>query len=1499
MASNDPIKIGAVVVAGGGIAGVQAALDLADSGLYVYLVENATAIGGKMAQLDKTFPTNDCSMCTLSPKLVEVGRHINIELITGAEVSKVEGSKGNFRVGIHKTPRYIDESKCIGCGACARACPVSLSSGFDQGLSTQKAAYKEYAQAIPAAYAIVKRGTSPCKAECPAHISAQGFVAFAAQGKYDKALNVIKDQNPLPAVCGRVCHHPCESACTRGELDEPLAIKEIERFLADRDLHAEKRYTPKCKKRRDEKVAVIGSGPAGLSCAYFLARQGYPVCIYEQRPEPGGMLYAGIPGFRLPREVVRAEIRVIQDMGVEIRTGMKLGEDVTVEQLRNEGCRAVFLAVGAQAARAPGIEGEMLEGVCPALEWLEKINTAANPPSLAGQRVAVLGGDDVAVDAARSALRLGAEAVSILYPGSRAQMPAGKEKIRECEAEGILVQDLSAPLRIIGENGRASAVECVKTRFEDSDEAGFQKTVPVAGSEVSVPIDRVFHAAGREPDGACLAHLKEQTGCKISGQAHLHVDAVTMQTDDPAVFAGGDAVGGVGTVVEAVEAGKQAAVSIDRYLNGQDLSQDRPEAYKDRIAQNIPTEGFDRLPRQLIPGSDPEDTAYGFQKAEPGFTEEQVRSEAARCINCGVCAECYQCVSACPAKAVTLQTHAQQPEDIELPVGAVVMAPGIELFDPSGFDVYGYRRFADVITSMEFERILSASGPYGGHMVRPSDQKEPEKIAWIQCVGSRDESHGNPYCSSVCCTYAIKEAMIAKEHSAVDLDAAIFYIDIRTQGKDFEKYYMRARDEAGVRFIKSKISGVADNGSGRLTLRYFNGSGKILTEDFDLVVLSIGLQPKAKASDMADKCGISLDDDGFAATSSFTPVESSRPGVYVCGAFKGPKDIPESVMEAYAAVGACCSSLKEVRYSRVKEKTFPAETAVEGELPRIGVFVCHCGNNIGGVVDVPQVRDYARTLPYVVHANDNLFTCSQDTQEKIKKAIKKHKLNRVVVASCSPRTHEPLFRETLREAGLNKYLFEMANIRDQCSWVHPSEPEKATAKARDLVRMAVAKASRLQPLEEIKIGVSQQALVIGGGIAGMTAALDLAEQGFSVHLVEKEKELGGNARHLDRTWRGEDITEFVRATAEQVKNHPLIRLHLESVVSGAEGVVGNFSSTLQSADKTETVTHGAVIITTGARQLEPAQYACGEHPMVFLSLDFEQALRDGPEKFNGVKTAVFIQCVGSREPERPYCSKICCTQSIQNAIRLKTLNPEMKVYILYRQIRSYGKREALYRQARSLGIVFIRYSPEEGPAVEPMEKGLRITVRDRELRMPLQIDSDMLVLASAIIPNDSETVARQYKTSISQDGFFQEAHVKLRPVDSSTDGVFMAGLCHCPKPLEESISQAKAASSRAAGVLAKAELAIEPIVSVVDAEKCSGCGTCERVCPWDAIHLVETDGRWIAQTNTASCKGCGVCAASCPSKAVDMYHFRQDQIREQILAFTDDAIAPAGLAAAT
>ena len=536
-------------------------------------------------------------------------------------------------------------------------------------------------------------------------------------------------------------------------------------------------------------------------------------------------------------------------------------------------------------------------------------------------------------------------------------------------------------------------------------------------------------------------------------------------------------------------------------------------------------------------------------------------------------------------------------------------------------------------------------------------------------------------------------------------------------------------------------------------------------------------------------------------------------------------------------------------------------------------------------MDVPKVRAYAETLPNVVVADRNLFTCSQDTQEKIKEYIREYDLNRVVVASCTPRTHEALFRETLRQGGLNKYTFEMANIRDQCSWVHMHEPEKATEKAKDLVRSAVAKARLIQPLADLSVPVNHNGLVIGGGVAGMVSALDLAEQGVETYLVESTDKLGGQALKLYVTSQGDRVQPCVEALINRINRHPLIHVYLKTTIRGASGFVGNFTSTLVDTQGTETqLDHGAVIIATGGKPYMPKEYLYGKHPNVLLSLELDQELMRVDDRLNHTKCAVFIQCVGSRIPERPYCSKSCCTHSIRSALTLKALHPDMDIYILYRDIRTYGEKERLYTEARVNGILFIRYDPENPPKVETENARLRVTVIDHVLQTPLQIFPDMIILATAVVPNDTGALSKLYKISTTPEGFFLEAHMKLRPVDFATDGMFLAGLCHFPKPIEESIAQAKAAAARAATILVKESIDMEPIVSVVDEENCNGCGICERVCPYGAMHLVEINGVITARSTPASCKGCGLCAASCPSKAVDMCHFSHHQIRAQICA---------------
>jgi heterodisulfide reductase subunit A len=999
--------IGSVMVVGGGIAGVQAALDLAETGYYVYMVENSEAIGGVMSALDKTFPTNDCSMCILSPKLVECGRHPNIEILTMTDIMGIEGEAGNFRVDLHQRPRYIDMEKCIACGTCAEKCPRKSPDEYNLGLNKRKAAYVKYPQAVPLKYVI------------------------------------------------------------------------------ERD-----------------------------NCIYF-------------------------------------------------------------------------------------------------------------------------------------------------------------------------------------------------------------------------------------------------------------------------------------------EKGK-----------------------------------------------------------------------------------CKACEKYCPADAVDFS---QEAKDFTIETGAVILAPGFETFDASNYEEYVYARHPNVVSSMEFERILSASGPFQGDLKRPSDGKEPERIAWFQCVGSRDVHHcDNGYCSGVCCMYAIKEAVIAREHAHNPLDATIFFMDMRTSGKDFEKYYWRAEEEHGVRFVRSRVHTVIpDPETGNLQIHYVTEDGTPVEEEFDLIVLSVGMQTSKGVADLAGRLGVDLNSDRFAATRPFTPVTTSRPGIYVCGAFQGPKDIPQSVMEASAAAAESSALLAPARNTVAKTPAEIAERDVSGEEPRVGVFVCHCGINIGAVVDVPDVKEYAKTLPNVAYVEENLFTCSQDTQDKMKQVINEHNLNRIVVASCSPRTHEPLFQQTIREAGLNKYMFELANIRDQNSWVHQGEPEKATDKAKDLVRMAVAKAALQEPLHEYHVDVHKSALVIGGGAAGMAATLGLADQGYPVHLVERGEQLGGNARKLITTWDGTEVAPALEEMIGRINGHEHVTVHLDSEVKDVSGFVGNFRTKIAGNGGETEIDHGAAIVAVGGQALRPNEYLYGEDDRVMLLLELDEALKERHDTLPNTNCAVFIQCVGSREPDRPYCSRVCCTHSVESAIRLKELNPEMDVYVLYRDIRTYGRRENLYKKAREKGVMFIRFDLDNKPKVEVGPDGdLQVTVFEPILQRPMMLKPDLLTLASAVVPSESEKLAKMFKVPLNAEGFFLEAHMKLRPVDFATEGVYVCGLAHWPKPTEECIAQAKAAAGRAATVLAQDSILAGGVVAAINKSLCCGCQACVECCPFGAIDYIEQEN--VCEVNQAVCKGCGTCAATCPSEAISLMGFNHLQLYAQI-----------------
>jgi heterodisulfide reductase subunit A len=864
-----------------------------------------------------------------------------------------------------------------------------------------------------------------------------------------------------------------------------------------------------------------------------------------------------------------------------------------------------------------------------------------------------------------------------------------------------------------------------------------------------------------------------------------------------------------------------------------------------------------------------------------------------KCVGCGLCA------NVCLADAVR---YDEQPEVSHLQVGAVILAPGFAEFDAHRLGEYGYGRFPNVVTSIEFERILSASGPFKGRVQRPSDGDIPHRIAFIHCVGSRNPAIDHGYCSSVCCMYTTKEAVITKEHSA-GVEPTVFYIDMRAYGKDFEKYVERAKEEHQIRYVRHMISLIReDPQSHNLLLRYEDDQGRMVDEEFEMVVLAVGLEPAPGARELAERLGIGLNEYGFCATAPLQPLSTSRPGVFVCGAFAEPKDVPETVMQASGAAGVVSRLLGPARGTLVRRKEYPSEQDIRGVPPRVGVFVCSCGLNIGGVVSTRDVVEYAHSLPGVAYAEWNMYTCSQDTQERIREQIQEHGLNRVVVASCSPRTHEPLFRETLQEAGLNRYLFEMANIRDQCSWVHMHYPDAATEKAKDLVRMAVSKAQRLAPLPRFPQPVIPRGLVIGGGLSGMTAALALAGTGFETYLVERGPELGGILRSIHFTLAKGGLQEYLDDLISQVETHPNIHVYKEAQIQDITGYVGNFQTTLASGNgRAEPVPleHGVVIVATGGIEHRPTEYMYGQHPRVVTQLDLESVLDTGHWRSDGslpslddIKRVVMVQCVESRQPDRPYCSRICCGEAIKNALRLKETNPNIEVFILYRDIRTYGFNEVYYQEARERGVVFARYDEQEKPQVVTRSGAggdrLVVTLPDRAMDGNLVLETDLLVLSVAVDPPAGNSdLAKMLKIPLNDDGFFLEAHAKLRPVDFATEGVFLCGLAHAPKFIDEHIAQANAAAARASTVLNQEFIEAEGTIPTVNIARCTACGLCEAICAYKAVQVAVVDerrGTMAAQVNQALCKGCGACAAGCRSGALDLQGFTDAQVVAAITA---------------
>lgn len=882
----------------------------------------------------------------------------------------------------------------------------------------------------------------------------------------------------------------------------------------------------------------------------------------------------------------------------------------------------------------------------------------------------------------------------------------------------------------------------------------------------------------------------------------------------------------------------------------------------------------------------------GLGKRKAIFLDYPQAIPAVYCIDKDACiyftkGKCRACEKFCEVHAIDFD---QQPTEIRVEVGAVLLAPGFRAFEPSRKAELGFGRYADVITSVQFERMLAAAGPFGGHLTRLSNGEKPKNIAWIQCVGSRDCSLENDYCSYVCCMYATKHAILASEHDP-DVSSTIFFIDLRAQGKGFDRYYERAKLDWGVRYVRSMISRVVENPTtGELDVQFFDEAGVIQHDAFDLVVLSVGLEAEKDGVDLAKKLGIQLDAFGFANRDGLNPLLTSREGIFVSGAFCGPKDIPETVTQASGAAAQAAELLAPARGQLIPEKVTPKDRDVSEEDPRIGVFVCHCGINIAGVVDVADVAEYAGTLPGVVHSEDMMFSCSTDSQKIIRERVAEQQLNRVIVASCSPRTHEPLFQENLEQAGLNKYLFEMTNIRDQCSWVHAGDRALATEKAKDLVRMSVSRTLLLEPLTQFPVPVQQSALVVGGGVAGMTAALSIADQGFEVVLVDREKELGGTANRLTYSLEGFDVKSFVADLKAKVNGHDRIQVETGAKIRKLTGVVGNFTTDIsRNGDKLARIDHGAVVVATGAREYVPKEYGYTESDRVITQLELHQDLARGD--ISGTDLVVMIQCVGCRTEDHPYCSRICCSQAVTNALKLKELNPGANVVVLYRDMRTYGVKEIYYRQARQAGVRFIRYEAGAEPVVRVSGEGLVVEVMDQGLQMPLVLTPDRVVLSAAVRPQeDAREFASELKLPLDIDGFFMEAHMKLNPLDFASSGFFLCGLAHGPKPIEESIAQAKGAAARAVTLLSKTELMVGGEIAQVDPDECAACLTCVRSCPFGVPRIGDgsgSEGNEVAVIDPAGCRGCGVCAGACPNNAIQIAHHGDPQIMNKVHALFD------------
>ena len=886
-----------VAVIGGGIAGIQASVDLANMGFHVWVVEKSPSIGGRMAQLDKTFPTNDCSMCILAPKMIECFRHSNVTLLTYSEVESIQGEVGDFTLTVLKKPRYVDISKCTGCGECATVCPVSLPSEFEERIGTRKAIYRPVPQAVPAGFTIDRRGVSPCRNACPAGVRAQGYVALTAQGKFKEALEVVREVLPFPSVCGRACHHPCEDACNRKEVDEPIAIRTVKRFLVDNARNEGEEPRQPLPHIRQERVAVVGSGPAGLTCALRLVERGYSTTVFEAADRPGGMLVSCIPSYRVSVEAAEYDITRILEAGVEVRTGVKIGSDISLDELRSQFA-AVFVAIGAQEPTRLPVEGaETVRGVLYGIPFLKEAKAGRAVANL-GKRVIVIGGGNVGIDCARSALRLGAREVHLVCLETRDlshrdRMPAHEWEIEEAEDEGVVIHPRLGPKRVVTADGHVGGLE-TQVCTSVWDDGRFAPKYAEGGGPL-IEGDTLIIAVGQRADMVGLETIQQ------TPRGTFAADSVTLETSVAGVFAGGDIVSGPASIIAAVAHGNRAAESIDRYLSGRDLKEGREE---EQPVAPLPDTPFEREER-VRPGIQAvEARVRGFGEVEAGFTPEQAIKEAARCLNCAACSDCRQCATVCEAQAIR---YDMKPESVDLKVGAVVVATGFDLYDLSKVPEYGHGRVRNVVGAMAFERLTSASGPTSGELKRPSDGKIPHRLAFIQCVGSRD-FRCMPYCSSVCCMHATKEAIMANEHHP-ETESTIFYMDMRAVGKRFQEYILRAQREYKVSYVRARPSLVDAAPETENPIIHYEDTvgGQRRRMEVDLVVLSQAMVPSRDGA-----FGVEVDANGFVKIPDtlLHPVDTTRHGIFACGYCQSPRDIPDSVVQGSAAAARVAEVLR-------------------------------------------------------------------------------------------------------------------------------------------------------------------------------------------------------------------------------------------------------------------------------------------------------------------------------------------------------------------------------------------------------------------------------------------------------------------------------------------------------------------------------------------------------------------------------------------------------------